>query len=60
MEKMIWNKLKNNNLNKLTVENLEIKINEEKFDKLIIEELLGAFKTRMTSNGEQEFQSFIS
>ena len=59
---MLWKKLnlKDRKVDKITLENLQMKMNEEKFDKDFKEEIVGVLKQRIEKDGEEEFQKWLS
>ncbi|RHW34041.1 hypothetical protein D1B33_14675 [Lysinibacillus yapensis] len=52
--------IKNNNLDEITVSNLEQKMKHEKFPKKLIEELLFEFNKMINEQGEIEFQKQLA
>ncbi|MGK7377645.1 hypothetical protein ACSFXN_07360 [Planococcus sp. 1R117A] len=51
--------LKKRHWNEITLEQLEMKMNEENFDKEFIEEILGIFKERIEKHGKEAFGKWI-
>jgi hypothetical protein len=61
-EKLNWKKLnlKDKKVDRITLEKLEMKMNEEKFDKDFKAEIVSVLKERMEKGDEEEFQKWLS